>query len=197
TAASSSDSGSRRPWPRRRASIAASIRAHAAGRAVRYRSSSAGPPARYWEPCPCSACSAAWASRGSPVTAEVALSSSRSVPVKASGIGMSVPVSKARAWACRSSLLVFGSGGCVEGVPVRRPDGAQDQDWAPGRVAQQVPQRRSDLFPQGAGWGAQVVLGVVQPHHGPRPEPGQALQQRLGPIWRKGVPQPPLLLLLA
>ena len=84
--------------PRRRASIAASISALAAGGALRYRASSSGAPARNWITSPSGADLAASTSRTSAARASWLICAG----VNAAGTVMSCPASSSRAWACRS-----------------------------------------------------------------------------------------------
>ncbi len=84
--------------PSRRASIAASITARAAGGALRCRASSSGAPARNWTTCPATADRAASASRTSPARASPATCAG----VNAAGTVMSWPDSSSRACACGS-----------------------------------------------------------------------------------------------
>ena len=85
--------------PRRRASIAASISAAAAGGALRYRASSSGAPARNWITSPSGADRAASTIRTSAARASWLICAG----VNAAGTVMSCPASSSRAWACRSS----------------------------------------------------------------------------------------------
>ena len=87
--------------PSRRASIAASITARAAGGALRYRASSSGAPARNWTTCPSAADSPASTSRTSPARASPATCAG----VNDAGTVMSWPASSSRACACRSPAL--------------------------------------------------------------------------------------------
>ena len=171
--------------PRRRASIAASISALAAGGALRYRASSSGAPARNWITCPSS-----WPQPRPEPAADLPhrLSCRTCAGVNAAGTVMSWPASSSRAWACRSSppagRAVRVSQNCGHSV-------RQHQHRGPARVAQQLPQPGGDLLAEPAVGGVEVELGLVQPHHGPRPDARQLAQRGLGPGRVDRMPQPP------
>jgi hypothetical protein len=60
-----------------------------------------------------------------------------------------------------------------QGVPELRPHGAQHQHRGRAGVAQQLPQAGGDPLAQPGLGCIEVELGLVQPHHGPRPDARQ------------------------
>ncbi|MET9127002.1 helix-turn-helix domain-containing protein [Streptomyces sp. NPDC004528] len=92
--------------------------------------------------------------------------------------------------AVRISHVRFRQGGVVVGV--LGPQRAQHQDRAALLVDQQLVHGGRD--PLTDLRIAEVVLGLVQPHHRPRPHPVQVLQGGLGSGRVEGMPQPPPLL---
>ena len=79
-----------------------------------------------------------------------------------------------------------------QAIPELRPQRGQHQHRGPGRVPQPVPQSGRDLYAQPAVRHVEVELGLVQPHHRPRPDARQLTQRglRAGRVDR--MPQPPL-----
>ena len=170
--------------PRRRASIAASISAAAAGGALRYRASSSGAPARNWITSPSGADRAASTIRASAARASWLICAG----VNAAGTVMSCPASSSRAWACRSSPP---AGRAVRVSQNCGPHGGQHQHRGPAGVAQQLPQPGGDPLAQPGLGGVEVELGLVQPHHGPRPDACQLPQRRIRAGRVDRMPQPP------
>ena len=81
-------------------------------------------------------------------------------------------------------------------VPVLRPQRGQDQHRGAGRVAQQLPQPSRDPLAHPAVRHVEVELGLVEPHHRPRPDPRQLRQRRTGPGRVYRMPHPPRRLLV-
>jgi hypothetical protein len=81
--------------------------------------------------------------------------------------------------------------GCRDLVPEPGPQGGQDQHRRPPFVGQQGSQPRGDLLSHLRVGGGQVVVRVVDPHHGVRTHFGQRLQQRVRTRGVEGMPQPP------
>ena len=183
-AASRKACGRPAPMPRRRASIAASISAAAAGGALRYRASSSGAPARNWITSPSGADRAASTIRASAARASWPICAG----VNAAGTVMSCPASSSRAWAC-GSVAAGRAGG--QGVPELGPQRGQHQHRGPAGVAQQLPQPGGDPLAQPGLGGVEVELGLVQPHHGPRPDARQLGQRRIRAGRVDRMPQPP------
>ena len=142
------------PMPRRRASIAASISAAAAGGALRYRASSSGAPARNWITCPvrrrpgrqrhprvCCLGELAHLRRG-----------------ERGGHGDVVPGQQLPRLGV--PVLTAGRAG-GQGVPELGPHGGQHQHRGPAGVAQQLPQPGGDPL-------AQPALGRCRGRTGPR-----------------------------
>ena len=153
-AASRKACGRPAPMPRRRASIAASISALAAGGALRYRASSSGAPARNWITCPvrrrpgrqrqpriCRPGELAHLRRG-----------------ERGGHGDVVPGQQLPR--LRVRVLPAGRAG-GQGVPVLGPQRGQHQHRGPAGVAQQLPQPGGDPL-------AQPGLGRGRGRTGPR-----------------------------
>ena len=80
-----------------------------------------------------------------------------------------------------------------QAVPELRPQRGQHQHRGAGRVPQQLPQPGGDPFAQPAVRDVEVELGLVQPHHGPRPDARQLAQRGIGAGRVDRMPQPPLL----
>ena len=83
-----------------------------------------------------------------------------------------------------------------QGVPKLGPHGGQDQHRGPAGVAQQLPHPRRDPLPQPALRHLQVELGLIQPHHRPRPNPRQLGQRRIRAGRVDRMPHPPRLRLV-
>ena len=171
--------------PRRRASIAARISAAAAGGALRYRASSSGAPARNWITCPvrrrpgrqhhprvCCPGELAHLRRG-----------------ERGGHGDVVPGQQLPRLRVRVGAPPAGR--AVRVSQNRGPQGGQHQHRGPGGVAQQLPQPGGDPLAQPALGRVEVELGLVQPHHGPRPDARQLAQRRIGAGRVDRMPQPP------
>ena len=78
-----------------------------------------------------------------------------------------------------------------QGVPEPGPHGGQHQHRGPAGVAQQLPQPGGDPLAQPGLGGVEVELGLVQPHHGPRPDARQLAQRRIRAGRVDRMPQPP------
>ena len=78
-----------------------------------------------------------------------------------------------------------------QGVPEPGPQGGQHQHRGPAGVAQQLPQPGGDPLAQPGLGRVEVELGLVQPHHGPRPDARQLPQRRIGAGRVDRMPQPP------
>lgn len=115
--------------------------------------------------CPSCAPAAPRASRASPAR----LSRCSWAAVNAAGTVMSWSASSSRAWALRIGVRRAAG----QAVPELRPERGQHQHRGAGRVPQQLPQPCGDLFTQPAVGNVEVELGLVQPHHGPRPDARQ------------------------
>ncbi|WP_395100508.1 hypothetical protein ACGRHW_40865 [Streptomyces noursei] len=80
--------------------------------------------------------------------------------------------------------------GCVL-VGVFGPEGAQDEDRSAVAVGEECVEGSRDLF---ADMGvAEVVLGLVEPHHRTRGDAVEFVERSFGPGRVEGVPQPPSL----
>ena len=170
--------------PRRRASIAASISAAAAGGALRYRASSSGAPARNWITSPSGADRAASTIRASARPGELA----HLRRGERGGHGDVVPGQQLP----RLGVPVVTAGRAGgQGVPEPGPHGGQHQHRGPAGVAQQLPQPGGDPLAQPGLGRVEVELGLVQPHHGPRPDARQLPQRRIGAGRVDRMPQPP------
>jgi len=66
-----------------------------------------------------------------------------------------------------------------QAVPELRPERGQHQHRGAGRVPQQLPQPGGDPLAQPAVRHVEVELGLIQPHHGPRPDGRQLAQRRI------------------
>ena len=172
--------------PRRRASIAASISAVAAGGALRYRASSSGAPARNWITSPSSA-------PHRPPAPSARLPRPASWPicagVKRGGHGDVVPGQQLPRLGV--PVVPVGCGRAVRVSQNRGPHGGQHQHRGPAGVAQQLPQPGGDPLAQPGLGRVEVELGLVQPHHGPRPDARQLAQRRIGAGRVDRMPQPP------
>ena len=89
----------------------------------------------------------------------------------------------------RVPVLTVGRAG-GQGVPELGPHGGQHQYRGPAGVAQQRPQPGRDLLARLIG-GVEVELGLVQPHHRPRPDARQLAQRRIRAGRVDRMPQPP------
>jgi hypothetical protein len=78
-----------------------------------------------------------------------------------------------------------------QGVPVLGPQRGQHQHRGTARVAQQLPQPGGNPLAQPPAGHVEVELGLIQPHHGPRPDARQLPQRRIGPGRVDRMPQPP------
>ena len=78
-----------------------------------------------------------------------------------------------------------------QGVPEPGPQRGQHQHRGPAGVAQQLPQPGGDPLAQPGLGGVEVELGLVQPHHGPRPDARQLPQRRIRAGRVDRMPQPP------
>ena len=78
-----------------------------------------------------------------------------------------------------------------QGIPEPGPQRGQHQHRGPAGVAQQLPQPGGDPLAQPGLGRVEVELGLVQPHHGPRPDARQLGQRRIGAGRVDRMPQPP------
>ena len=134
--------------------------------------------------CPSCAPAAAWASRASPASPEpLQLRCGERGGHGDVVAGQQLPRLGVRVGAARRA------GG--QAVPELRPQRGQHQHRGAGRVPQQLPQPGGDPLAQPAVRDVEVELGLVQPHHGPRPDARQLAQRGIGAGRVDRMPQPP------